>query len=581
MKRSRSRNEINSTESPQKKRQKTGKKSPRTASRTRTTSPITRTGSRTSPRRTTSISPRLRNTKRKASRSTTPQKTVLNAKTSSTSPIYLLESEEPLKLKKRHVIGESKSIMNADEYTIKKINKVLSLIDDRKTKNLIFLKELVENDKDIDVKERTDIINMVQKYRDKPKILKDIIDNNANISLLPKGLSLKQNKEINHFLKLSYNNPLPIFEIDNSIIENIKPSESNNVMSTEPIENIDIFKNDFNFKRVGSDELVDRAISYDISGDKVKKISNDIKIKKSLTDLEPFKKNIFKKNLIVKKKEKHVLNIDNIKPNTLKVRNDIVNAVNNISNAKEVFDIPIYFVVIIGNGIHSMICILYKKQLYTFGYGYYKEPEVHNKLPKDEVVSGCIYTPDDILITNPTDDKKNKIIDIGILNIEHIHKINNYMGKVNSIKSEIVKNEDYDKYYNITSNYLFVGEYYKYSGLPTIFQKNLKNCATFVMSIFNNISCKGTKRGFLIVDDPMDCKSNNTIDNEKINYIYKLYIENNLRELKEILAPKTFISRISNFASICKSGLCRRKDGSRRRNSSKKSRRKSNKKLRF
>jgi hypothetical protein len=91
--------------------------------------------------------------------------------------------------------------------------------------------------------------------------------------------------------------------------------------------------------------------------------------------------------------------------------NDDIN--NSISLPQRyVYDIPIYIVIEIGNNIHASVIILYKKKVYTFGYGYSFTDKDKMGLHKG---SGAIYTQD-YLFQPEIARFRYRVIDIGELN---------------------------------------------------------------------------------------------------------------------------------------------------------------------
>ena len=208
----------------------------------------------------------------------------------------------------------------------------------------------------------------------------------------------------------------------------------------------------------------------------------------------------------------------------IRLNNEITNSIS--LPQRNVYDIPIYIVIEIGNNIHASIIILYKKKVYTFGYGYSFTDKNFIWLHKG---NGAIYTQD-YLFQPEVAKFKYRVIDIGELNQHHISKINSILHDVRFINSKFI---DINPTTVFNSTNILSGEKIpRYSTISNQLTKTL-NCTSFVRYIFGDrVTCG------LFVEDPKSCRRINTpyyITESHINTLSELYLKGNYNNLKGFL----------------------------------------------
>lgn len=206
--------------------------------------------------------------------------------------------------------------------------------------------------------------------------------------------------------------------------------------------------------------------------------------------------------------------------------NDDIN--NSISLPQRyVYDIPIYIVIEIGSNIHASVIILYKKKVYTFGYGYSFTDKDKMGLHKG---GGAIYTQD-YLFQPEIERFRYRVIDIGELNHHHTSKINSILSEVRFINSKFV-NINPTTTYN-TTNTLSGDNIPRYSTLSNRIT-NTWNCSSFVRNIFGDrITCGA------IVDSPTLChrkKAPYYMTKSHIDTLSEIYLNGNYQNMKNFLA---------------------------------------------
>jgi hypothetical protein len=254
------------------------------------------------------------------------------------------------------------------------------------------------------------------------------------------------------------------------------------------------------------------------------------------------------------------------------IRKEIVNAVNKFADFPEectmTSQIPLYFVVVVGatRGIHVTICILVNHQMYTFGFVYIEGEDTEqtiyvknmlNKIPEGflkknfesllginlselHFFRGGLYTPDLIFEPSKVPGFENKIIDIGILtkaNIENLSKYTNAVTKIRTtLDSKTMNDESFrtTTFYKFKSHELFLDVSY-YEASSSLITAG-KNCANFITTIFPNVNCE------ILKADPKNCRSEKNLDNNKINEIFKVYINNDVKSLRKMITPTSFWS---------------------------------------
>jgi hypothetical protein len=281
--------------------------------------------------------------------------------------------------------------------------------------------------------------------------------------------------------------------------------------------NIEIFRPHYTIeqKKKFSDMITDNQSEYDLS------ILNPY-----------FVREIYEN----KNSEFNILN-DSTPPGNISLKKEIEYCVNNyednFSSMNSVYDIPYYLVVIIGRGFHVLIVLICYGKAYTIGFGYSDLLESKkNNIPGIHIGSGGLYSPDYLLsLNNPK--HVNKIVDIGILNKNHIYKINEYLSNVTQIKSSLYIENSYikNKTNILTGN---LGKYFTLSN--NYFAQNNENnaytnCASFVTSIFDNIRCDIN----IGVANPSWCTTSPPIKNDKVQKFITYYKNNDVNNMVRFL----------------------------------------------
>jgi hypothetical protein len=172
-----------------------------------------------------------------------------------------------------------------------------------------------------------------------------------------------------------------------------------------------------------------------------------------------------------------------------KLHLDIEKAVNDFDARKiTISETPLYF--ILSGGGHAHILFLLNGKFYNMGLG--------SAGSKGKLLA---FSPD---IANYMTEHM-QIVDIGILNQEHLNGINAILGKASSIRFDIGESISQsitisDLYYNLcsrTSTYKIGEVMYKFGELvplpvrkaTRVCSKMALNCTTFLTRIFKNINC--------------------------------------------------------------------------------------------
>lgn len=220
--------------------------------------------------------------------------------------------------------------------------------------------------------------------------------------------------------------------------------------------------------------------------------------------------------------------------NNLRIRSRVITGVNAMNRSIKyinkdsnisVDDIPIYFVIVIGAeaNIHLTILVMYKGQLYSLGLGYSE-----NKIDILYYHEGemALYSPDYMLLIHNYN-KKNRIVDIGILTPTHLAKISEkYLNKINEVTISI---DDDD---HVTSMlWSCVGCDIKYCTLSTTSSNNRVNCTSFITNIFENIDCN-TVFGLV---RPGACDTKPPIRREQIDDFFTAYSAGNAYDVVQVL----------------------------------------------
>ncbi len=233
------------------------------------------------------------------------------------------------------------------------------------------------------------------------------------------------------------------------------------------------------------------------------------------------------------------------------VRKNIVNAVKKFSNYYtsnsvkshwEVYDIPIYFAIILGgeHGFHASMIVMYQKRLYSLGLGYansYVHPFVSKTLGKAKLPhhygQAALYSPDYLI---ELEDRRNRVIDIGILTNQHLEKIKTaYASSVNEIIVGLYPNS-----YPAVKDIMWAidpthGNNLNYCEISLQSDKSsLVNCTSFISSIFPNIDC----RFFAGIVRPNSCYTKPPLDKDTIIGFYAYYVKNNMSDLVELLTKE-------------------------------------------
>ena len=288
--------------------------------------------------------------------------------------------------------------------------------------------------------------------------------------------------------------------------------------------------------------------------------NNRSEIKKQLIDCicdaDTFDTDLLKPNIktTMEMNDKKTIRLPVLNPltvqgsNPISLKDDIVDAVNlydSDRNAPSVNQIPIFIVLEIGSGFHTAVLLKINEQIYSFGYGYSTLNEV-NKNPVSMAVietfdmhtgNGGLYSPDHLIDYNDPSNR-NRIIDIGILKPYHLTKIQEYLSYVEEIISEfgLINNDnDIELTYNILSGSR-VPEYSTISSkigstlTSVVGNKQKLNCASFISSIFPSV-----KTGMFV---SMPNSAIGRADDEKIEHFQRLYLENDVDGIKELLCDE-------------------------------------------
>lgn len=210
---------------------------------------------------------------------------------------------------------------------------------------------------------------------------------------------------------------------------------------------------------------------------------------------------------------------------------------------------------------HAVICILYKNQFYTFGFvpakgdpkdtknvEFWKKLFQEPVLQKLQQVSGMnftymsnggIVTPDTLFQPANTRNYKNRIVDIGILDKSHIENINKYIERDRMVNTDFTWSEVYNTKTESFEPGVKVRRHLidtdmDYSAGSSFSFTAMRNCATFVTTIFPHINCEA----LYSLSYPGSCVSDNPMTDEKISKVFELYYENDTKGLIELLERK-------------------------------------------
>jgi hypothetical protein len=208
----------------------------------------------------------------------------------------------------------------------------------------------------------------------------------------------------------------------------------------------------------------------------------------------------------------------------VRLNNELTNSIS--LPQRYVYDIPIYIIIEIGKNIHASVIILYKKKVYTFGYGFSFTDKNFYALHRGD---GAIYTQD-YLFQPQVAEFKYRVIDIGELNQHHISKINSILHDVRFINSKFIDINP-TTVYNST-NILSGEKIPRYSTISNKLTKTL-NCTSFVRYIFGDrVTCG------VFIEEPYYCKRKKMpyyINESHINTLSALYLKGNYNNLKGFL----------------------------------------------
>lgn len=239
-----------------------------------------------------------------------------------------------------------------------------------------------------------------------------------------------------------------------------------------------------------------------------------------------------------------------ITPNGCEIRDEIKNTVMNYETKNMSMDtsetkytetsgkaeIPMYFVILVGaeRAIHLMLYIMCNNNVYTIGLGYLGEENDKitrklNKFGDHTIAISTLYSPDYLLEIE--ENRKNSIIDIGILTMTHINNLEKYLKTVKNIivdyyyrPTEVLLNTTYlmglPQRYSLVSNELLVSNYI--------------NCTSFIVDIFPHISCKIITRVLPVVS-PGWCKTNPPLTDLDIEKIYEYYLSNTPESTQQLI----------------------------------------------
>ena len=405
---------------------------------------------------------------------------------------------------------------------------------------------LSENKENLPVRQLEALVTKKDEFTKKTL---NIINEDKNIlEKIKKFVNAKQKtkfKEIDMFFLFSKRDALPIIEITSIS----KPEE---VKKPEEVDKLSLVKQDF-------------------YGD------NEEELLDAMNNLSYIKKSKLSKEFVAIKNNGEIKTTNDVK---FTIRKEIVNAVDKFTNTPEkctvTSQIPLYFVIVVGatRGIHVVICILVDNQMYTFGFIYLDKGEDSertkkinsflNSIPNSYIkktlevftgsslmtslmtsiselhyTKGAFLTPDTIFNPSQVPSFENRIVDIGILtkaNIDNLLKFTNEVKQIRTFLFEETTLDDDEKYnssYGVESHQLFLNV--DYDMLSSSLLTAGKNCASFIMSIFPNINCES----FTLYADPKKCKSEKNLDEEKINEIFKVYINNDVEGLKKMIQPSS------------------------------------------
>ncbi len=178
------------------------------------------------------------------------------------------------------------------------------------------------------------------------------------------------------------------------------------------------------------------------------------------------------------------------------------------------YDIPIYFVIVIGaeHKIHLSILVMYRQRLYSLGLGYTSTDINFAGFQEGEA---GLYSPDYLI--DIENDRKNRIVDIGILNTHNISIINEYADKVKQVTVSFDEEKD-------IKNILWTCADCRYCTVSCTDSECNVNCTSFITKIFPEINCDFL--GSIVA--PSRCNTKPPISREYINAFFTLYSQGNL-----------------------------------------------------
>lgn len=233
-----------------------------------------------------------------------------------------------------------------------------------------------------------------------------------------------------------------------------------------------------------------------------------------------------------------------------------------------VADIPIYFVISNPYTPHLTTIILYKSNLYSFGYGHSGSPSDEKDQKFNERMrvadkrklgiaiqhyeQASIYTPDYLIFENlkirHQDDKvydimkrtRGNIVDMGILDRKYCTKLKETLSKITMVKLYIRCNKEKVgrtrrmKSCGITHLTIEVDE--TYSQLSNNYcTDNYRNCTSFVTQLFPHINCNLLRLPFLV--HPHFCYKTRgvKIDKDVMGALYDIYRTDNTSKMIEFI----------------------------------------------
>jgi len=235
---------------------------------------------------------------------------------------------------------------------------------------------------------------------------------------------------------------------------------------------------------------------------------------------------------------------------TFYLRDEIKQAVTQYESqgATSVSEVPLYFVILVGgkkNPIHMLLYLLIQNKVYTLGLGYgnqattkqrrvtQKVQRVTRKLgpsilaEKIKILESALYSPDFVLNVN----KRNKIVDVGILTSVVAKKIDRYLHQCNQLSGEFVR---HGKNQIELESTLLLGLQPTYSTLSSnLLSRIFINCTSFITSLFGHIQCQGSFEDAKIslVSLPHWCESSPPWTDERIQQVIETYKAGDVTQL--------------------------------------------------